>query len=513
MATNARFDNGRISRGPVSNNVGTLTNTHPFNVVSYKTLSGINQFLICNLDGTIHAWSPGSAPSSVTASGWTPSTYNQPFTDCIVNNLVYINRPDRAPWYMLKDGSSFATLPVWPSTWRAQALRSFNGQVIAINVTQGATHYPSMVAWSDFTVWDAYPQYWTASSTNSAGSNVLSDLGDPLVDGLSLRNAFILYSNLETWSMTATGDIEVFAFQRLFDTNHGVINQNCVCEVNNTHYVFGLDQIWKHDGYTPVDISSSRVKEFIYGNMDKANCNQFFTIHQPRNTEIMFCYRSTDAYCAFPIYGVNNYQGCNRAAVFNYLSDTWYFYDLPYVASAGYSGTTPTATYASEGTTTYGSIGGSYSTYGDPSKLCLYTVSNAAGSIISGIRAFELPNSVYSSGTIDLAATAPVNLYMTELNLDTLGAPLRGYKVLKSIYPEGRVDTGATPLMFSFGSADYPNTPETILDPAMAFDGGSLYKLDYRTSGRYLSMQITFSDYRNFNLSGLDADFEITGNR
>jgi len=186
---------------------------------------------------------------------------------------------------MQKGGTSFAALPVWPTTQRCQALRSFNGQLIAINVNQGGVQYPSMVAWSDYTVWDYWPQYWTATASDAAGSNVLMDLGDPLVDGLALRNVFILYSQLETWIMQAVGVPQIFSFARLFDNGFGMISQNCAVEVNNTHYVFGQNKIWKHDGYTPQDICSGRVKNFIYNNMVATDAAQFFVVHQPRNTE------------------------------------------------------------------------------------------------------------------------------------------------------------------------------------------------------------------------------------
>jgi hypothetical protein len=512
MSLNARFEDSRISRGPVFNSGGALSNTSPQYAVSYKVLGGTNSFIICNLDGTIQSWTPGSAQTTLTAPGWTPATYNQPVTGCVVNNLVYLNRPDRQPWFMQKGGAAFAVLPVWTSSWRCQAMRSFNGQIVALNVTQAGIQYPTMVAWSDFTVWNATPGYWTAAPTNSAGSNVLSDMADPLIDGMALRNNFMLYSQMETWGMTPTGDNSVFSFQRLFDNGWGMISQNCGAEVNNQHYVLGLDKVWKHDGFTPQDICSGRVKSFIYNNMVKADASQFFTVHQPRNNEVMFCYRSTDPFCYFPIQGTNNYQGCNRAAVFNYRSEAWYFYDLPYVTSAGFSSPQPGATYLDESSTSFASIGGSYSTYGDASKLCLYmTINGTSGA--AAIDSYELPNSVYASGLIDAPRTAPVSLQISQVNLDELGAKLRGYKVLKSIYPEGRIDPGAPPLMFNFGSSDYTNDPKPMDGTAMSFDGSSLYKLDYMAAGRFLSMKVTFNDYRNFTLSGLDADFEITGNR
>jgi hypothetical protein len=198
--------------------------------------------------------------------------------------------------------------------------------------------------------------------------------------------------------------------------------------------------------------------------------------------------------------------------VFNYRSSAWYFYDLPYVNAAGFTTPLPGARYLDETMVMYDEIGGSYSTYGDSSRLSLYMVTDGNTSDAT-IANFELPNSAYASGAIDNARTAPVSLYISQINLDELGAKLRGYKVLKSIYPEGRIDPGAQPLMFTFGSSDYTHDPRPSDVNTMSFDGSSLYKLDYMAAGRFLSMKITFDDYRNFNLSGLDADFDITGNR
>ena len=506
MAVNARFEDQRVSRGPVFTYGGPLSNAVPQYVISYKVLGGTSSFLIGNLDGTIHDFTPGSPQRVLTASGWTPSAYPQAATGCIVNNVVYLNRSDRQPWYLTKGGAQFAVLPNWPTSWRAQAMRSFQGQLVVLNVTQGSTQFPSMVAWSDYTVWGFYPQFWAASATNAAGSNVLSDLGDPLIDGLALRNVFILYSQLETWLMTAVGVPSIFSFSRLFDNNYGMISQNCAVEVSNQHYVFGIDRIWKHDGYTPQDISSGRVKGFIFNNLVRADAAQFFVLHQPRNTEVMFCYRSIDPYCAFPLGAT---AGCNRAAVYNYRANTWYFYDLPYVTSAGFSSPQPGASYTGEGTASYGSVGGSYSSYGDASKLSLYMTCSASSAVVG---CFELPGSAYASGQNLPALTAPVVLYATQLDLDVVGGGLRGYKVLKSIYPEGRVDLGSSPLTFTFSAQDYPNSQPFASAP-MTFDGLALYKLDFMTAGRFMSMKVTFSDYRNFTLSGLDVDFEITGSR
>ena len=516
FAANARFEDNRISRGPVFGLVGTFSDqtNNPEYVVSYQESSGVARMLIARQDGTIDDYIPGGANTDISATGWTPSNYAQAYTGASVNDVVYINRPDRVPWYMLKGGTTFAPLTNWTSTWRCQSLRSFNGQLVALNVTQGSTSYPTMVAWSDFTVWQAVPGTWTPGTTNSAGTNVLADLGDPLVDGLPLRNTYVLYSQHETWGMSPTGDNSVFSFNRLFN-GWGLLSQNCVVDVNNVHYVMGYDKIWRHDGFTPQDISSGRVKNFIYEQMDKANSWQFFTTHVSRRSEVMFCYRSIDPYCAFPIGGVNNYQGCNRAAVYNYRADTWYFYDLPYVTSAGFMTPSASATYSSLGSTAYTSIGGSYSTYGDTSKLVFYVVSNAASaySLTAGVRSFEIPGTVYVTGTLNVPSTPPVALYVSQMSLDELGADIRGYKVVKSIYPEGRLAPGAVPMTFYFSSSDYPNVPAPQYDDPMTFDGSALYQLDFLTAGRFIGMKIIHNDYTQFSLSGLDVDFQVTGHR
>lgn len=526
MGVNVRFDNKRISRGPVFRMAGALTNLSPRFVASFVQSTGSVKFHIANLDGTIVEWASGgpgqpSVETSVTAAGWTPTPFSEPYTATLLDDIVYLNRPDREPWFRTTGGTVYAPLTNWPSGWLCKTLREFNGQLIALNVTQGSNIYPTMIAWSDFTTYGAVPGTWTPSTSNSAGSNVLQDMSDALVDGLRMRNFFVLYSTKETWLMSATGDNEVFSFSPLFNSDnvstgfgHGVISQNCVIEHDNLHYVFGPDDIWLHDGYTARSLAAGRVRGFIFNNLVKSDVGQFFVAHNPSNNEIRFCYRSIDPYCAFPIKGSNDYQGCNRAAAYNYLEDTWQFYDLPYVTAAGLAPPFPDLTYAASGTTTYGQISGSYSSYLDSSLLAFMLVSNEASTanISSAVRSFELPGSVAANGSVDALATAPVILEKTGIDMNEIGADLRGYKVVKSIYPEGRFDAGAAPLSFSFSGTDYSNQDIDYGSP-MTFDGAANYKLDYMTAGRYLSVKAAYNDYRNFTLSSFDFDLEITGNR
>lgn len=521
MGTNVRFTDNRVRRGPVYSTVGNLTvNTSPRFSVSYKTPSSNSEFLVLNQNGTITkflASSPGITPTQtdISISAYTPASADSPFTATLLNDIVYINRSDRVPWYKSTSGATFATLPVWDSTWRCESLRSIQGVLVAINVTKGSTKYPTMVKTSDFTVYGSTPGAWVASSTNSATENVIGDLTEPLVDGWPLRDRMMLYSNNETWAMEYRGDSLVFSYKRLF-SNRGVINQNCVAEYNNTHFVFGFDDIWSHDGYQNKSIAFGRVRDFVYNNLLRQESYQFFTINNPKQGEVMFCYVSTDEYCHYPVGGTIGYPGCNRAAVYNYIYDTWYFYDLPYIVGGSLAVTYSGSIYNDLSSVSYDSLGGSFNSLFDASRLYLTTVSKGAshpsGTLNAAVRTSEAPNIASGVGVIDLVATAPVFLENKQMDMDEISKEIRGYKVVNQMWPEATFDAGAPVMTFTWGSSDSSNVIP-VYDHSMTFDGSTYTKLDFNSPGRYLSLKIDYDGTQDFSLSGWDIDYQVFSHR
>lgn len=520
MGSNVRFTNNRIQRGPIFNSVGSLSNTSPSFCIAYKLLNDSSQFLVLNKDGTVTNWaasSPGTAPTetNISASGWTASSSDLVYTATILNDVVYVNRSDRVPWFKTTGGTSFATLPVWDSTWRCEALRSFQGALVAINVTKNGVRYPTMVKTSEFTTFDSTPTAWVGSTTNSATENVLGDLQDPLIDGWPLRDRMILYAKNETWSMEYRGDSLVFNYRRLYN-NRGVINQNCVAEHNSIHYVFGNEDIWSHDGYQNKSIAMGRVRDFIFNNLVKLYSNQFFVINNAKQGEVLFCYVSRDEYCRFPIGNAVGYPGCNRAAVYNYVYDTWYFYDLPYVNGAARGITFSGSSFADMPTLTYNSVGGSYNSYFDGSQLYLMTVATGATTptftTTPKVHVFEAANIVQGVGVLDPVATAPVLIENKLMDMDDVSKELRGYKVVNQMWPEATFATGAPAMTFNWGSSDAPNV-QAVYDHDMTFDGITYNKLDFNAPGKYLSLRITYSGIQDFSLSGWDIDYQVFGHR
>lgn len=518
MATNVRFMDNRIKRGPVFSTIANLTtNTSPRAFRAYRLLNGSFDFLLLNQNGTIVSWrcsTPQGTPveTNVSAPGWTNSSPRLTYTTELFNDVMYVNRSDRVPWRRRSSDNTFGPLENWDANWRCESLRSFSGVLVALNVTKGGAQYPTMVKTSDFTVAGTTPGTWNAGTTNSATENLLADLNSPLVDGMSLRDRFILYAGNETWVMEYRGDNLMFNYKRLF-YDRGMISQNCVAEYQSVHYVFGNDDLWQHDGYTHKSIAIGRVRDFVFNNLVRSESHQFFVINNPKLGEILFFYVSNDSYCTFPVGGALGYPGCNRAAVYNHIYDTWSFFDVPYVVGAGVGPVYTGLTYAESSSAVYSEQTASYNSLFDESARYLMTVSATNGSTItSALRLYEDNSLASTIGTIDTVATSPVYLENKMMDMDDLSKELRGYKVVNQMWPEASFEAGAPSMTFTWGSSDYPNVPVTY-GSGMTFDGNLYPKLDFNSPGRYLSLKMTYSSPKNFTFSGFDIDYQVYGHR
>ena len=455
MATNARFADNKVQRGPVFRTVGALTK-EPRSMVSFVDTNNTKNTILCNLDGTVQSFVPNATYGSPTltdlsAAGWTPSNAELQYTSVMLNDVVYLNRPDRVPWYRLRNGTTFATLPNWNSNWRCQSLRAFGGTVIALGPTKSGVYYPTTVTWSDLSTFQAYPGTWTPTVGNSAGEVPLSDMADVIVDGFPIRDRFLIYGSSEVWAMTQTLDNNVYAFKRVF-RNGGVINQNCIVEIDGIHYVFGPFDIYKTDGFTRTSLCDNRVRKFIFNSIQRTENYRFFAVHNPRLSEIEFYYVSNDGYLQFP-YIPSGMTGCNRSATYNYLTDTWVFRDQPYIVYAGTGAISAGQDYSLS--TTYGAIGGAYSSFGDSSQKTFIVAGTtvAASSLSASVYTFDQPDAIGTNAPLSTTANAPMYLEKTWMDMDELGAELRGYKVGASRYPRGRCGILGCSATFSLAGA------------------------------------------------------------
>lgn len=523
-AKNVRFVNNAIRRGPVFRRVVDLGSNIPTFVDGIEPLSGNDYVLVgmntgrvylTQVDTTNPLLTDNTAPSFSTLTDITPTGFTNteayiPHTSCFLGDVYYINREDHVPWGIPRTYNTLAAITGWNSGWRCKALRSYGGMLIALGVTKGAYEYPTMVKWSEYAVAGSMPSTWDETdTTSSAGENVLADMRNPIVDGVPLRDKFIIYSNNETWLMDAVGGNDIFRFRRLFD-NTGIINVNCAVEVSGRHYVFGYDDIYTHDGVQKKSISLGRVREFVFRTIDRRFMDRCFVTHNSLLNEVLFCYVTEDDLIEF-----RPNQGCNRAVAYNYLHDTWTIYDLPHVFSAGNATLNTGLTFERSGTVTYQTMGGSYLDKEDPYKKNLVMVGMADSRYGIGNRlyVFEPYESGNVSLPVDTYATAPIKLEKTGIDLDEIDAEIRGYKNTVALYPQGRVSDPDDQILFEVGASDYTDVIP-LFQVAQGFTGGEgNYKIDTRMAGRFLALKVNYDSYKDFSLSGLDFDVVITGSR
>lgn len=517
---NVRFRNNKITPAPVFRAVKQpLAEAEP----RYAFTAGIgnsnNDLFLGYQSGRVYYYANGVetdySPASFTAS---PAEAN--WTSYTIGNVVYVNRADRAPWYLLPDSNKFADISAaayatpadkWDPSWTAKIIAQCGGAVVALNITKGPTSYPTMVKTSSIVENGTIPASWDITRAETlATENILQAMDGPIMDACQLGSDLIIYGQREAWRMHADGSIEVFSYTKLSSAK-GVLNTNCAIELDGKNYCFGIDDIWVHDGISEKSLCDQKTRDFIFGSLNISQADKCWVQFNPRLNEIMFGYVSGDQLTKF-----KDVEGCNRAAVYNLTDESWTFDDMPSVYSYDDGPVSNLITYATV-TATYADMGGSYQDQEDGGKRVTVCVGSANATY--GIQASLYAYDVYGQGSVapypvDTNATGPVYLERTGIDLDEIGAELRDYKLLRTVYPQARVDTtGGNSLQIAVGASDEPNSDTPEYTDFQPYDGVENYKVDVNKAGRWLALKLMWNDFRSFVLTGFDLDIKTTGKR
>lgn len=514
---NVRFRNGKITGAPVFRNVLHLGNTSPRFTFSSNPTTGLDYLFVGYEDGTVSRIT-GVTEAPVSVSGYTASAVEATWSSVMLADVTYVNRSDRAPWYLRPSDSAFQNISAatyntpadaWDPTWSCQLLRTCGEALVALNVTKGATNYSTMVKTSSIPLASTIPVSWDETQPDTlATENILADMQGGIVDACPLGSSLVIYGQKECWIMTPNGQLSEFSYFPL-PIQKGALNVNCTVELDGKNIVFGPDDIWQTDGTSEQSICDGRVRDYIYASINISKANRCFVVHNPKLTEISFCYISGDGLIAF-----NGADGCNRSAVWNYGNNTWTFDDLPFVYGSCLANLSNPLTF-DECTSTYDAMGGSYQDQEDGFKRTPCYVGDANTSY--GLSTSLYGHDLYGAGStlayqVDTNATRARYLARDGIDLATVGADIRDWKTLASIYPQVRLGPGAAPLMIDGGAADTYNETAVFIGP-QTYDGITNTKCDYNASGRYLSLQFTHNDYRELTIAGLDFEFTVTAKR
>jgi len=512
-ARNVRFADGRITNAHVwrsaleSPSLGipvftfSVEDSNDYDILGYVTTTGTV--------GHIY----NGAETDVTLTGFVPAATIAPVSYCTLQGLHYLNQEDRVPWVYDTTSSNYIVLANWDSNHRCKVLRAFKDYLVALNITKTATIYGNMVKWSDIAQFKTVPSSWDPSdTTKSAGENTLAEIRTEILDGLQLRNSFIIYAADQVWSMEETGGPDVFTFYKAF-SGRGIINKGCVVDVDGVHFVFDDEDIYMHDGVSPPkSICDRRVRKQIFRYLDISKAAKFFVSHDRVANEVWFCYNSFDTNlkwlgesCAY----------CNVAAVYNYISDSWSFYDLPNLSSVTAVSWQTAPTYADVTTDTYATFSAAYSdlvTGAVRSHFASSVIDTDVG--ITATRILSVDSGLYTTPGFSAVSELTVTPFAKRdgLDLDEIVPELRTYKNYRSVYPQVTTNTEDVVLSFKFGGVDMPSQ-SVEWDTLQTFDPYTDYKVDTRSRGRYLSWYFEGENANTYSLSGFDLDIAAVSRR
>jgi hypothetical protein len=154
---------------------------------------------------------------------------------------------------------------------------------------------------------------WTPAATNQAGSLLLSH-GSKIVTALQTRQEIVVFTDSSLYSLQYLGPPVVWGSQLLGD-NISIAGQNCAAVASGVVYWMGVDKFYKYDGR--VQTLRCDLRQYIYGDINLEQADQFFAGTNEGFTEVWFFYCSA------------NSTSIDRYAIYNYVENNgegcWYY--------------------------------------------------------------------------------------------------------------------------------------------------------------------------------------------
>jgi hypothetical protein len=221
-------------------------------------------------------------------------------------------------WNPISTGQRLQALSNWPSTYTCGCMRPFRQFLVAGNINKAGNLFSTMLKWSHPAAAGSVPASWDETDTSKdAGEYELKETHGGIIDMVPLREANVIYKTDAIWGMQYIGGTNIFRFYPISKAQ-GIISRNCAVEVlPGTHAVFGMDDIFVHNGQTPEGLLDDKMRQFIFSNVDPTYYQRCFVGHNPRFSEVFFAFPETGA------------TACTLACVWNYKRNTTTIRELP----------------------------------------------------------------------------------------------------------------------------------------------------------------------------------------
>ena len=483
-ASNIRFIDGSAIQAFGYSEIYATPGVAPYHVFPV-TIGGARYWVYVGaakvycVNGTTHTDLSPAGSYTGAANAW---------TSCVLGGIPLINAGntiDLPQSWDLVLANNFGALANWPASTYCKALRAYRNYLVALGVTKSAISYPFMVKWSHPADPGAVPGSWDQTdATKDAGEFDLSEGQDVIVDGLQLRDSFMIYKESSIWRMNYVGGDYVMGFKKVVGQS-GALSRNCITELDGVHVVMTGDDLIIHDGNQPTSVLDGVARKHLMSSIDSTNYATTFVVKNPYMSEVMVFYPNSST---LP----------NKALVWNYHNKTVSFRDFLDGVSI---------THASSGLVESG-LSDTWASDPAPwdSDTTRWSQSDFTPSssrvVLAGQSSTKLFLLDASSSWDGTQITA--NIERRGLNLD---APNKR-KLIRSIRPRIYGNDGST-VTVSVGYADSPYDDPTYTSSTYTI--GTTISCDFLVEGRYLAVKFANGTAYQWRLDSFDIEYEITG--
>ena len=493
-AQNVRFKNGVVSKLGGSEVLINNTTINPYYSTRVTDISGTSYYLYGGLN-KFYMYSNGTHYNITRQTSGSDVNYScdndHLWTHTVLNGFPIFNNGVDLPqaWTTLNTSTKLTNLAGMPSTTRCGIMRAFKAYLIAGNITEGSTRYPTRVLWSGAAAPGALPTSWDPTDpTSDCGYIDLADSEGKIIDMKILGDNLVIYKNTATYVMQYIGGNKIFAIKKSF-SNVGALSKNCIAEVNGQHLVLTNDDVILTDGFQYKSIADTRVKQDLFAGVNSAALLRSYIVPNYRQSEVWICIPTGST--TFP----------NLVYIYNYQNNVWSTRTMTETPSItnGFVDVPTVGTYNSYTTTIYNNADFSYNSSKFNQTSMLLTSCDHINKKL-----------ILMDSTVNTDMGIPMQVVLERKNISLTEDET--IKTIKRIYPKMMVDVGSpnTVVDFYIGVQMFKNDAIQWKGP-FQYNIQNKFKIDMFATGRFISLRIRSNVDIGWSLENLEIEFSNAG--
>ena len=452
--------------------------TAPPRAMAYVEPFDVGYWVIATND---NIWAhDGAAVHDITPDGWAGSSDGAIFTGTVINGLAVINSSERDPvWWDGVTSNKMQALPDWPAGGRCLAMRAHKNNLFAIGMV---SENGARVRWSDSAEAGVIPPEWSPLASNDAGFQDLAPEHTECLDGLTLRDDFLVYKRGSVYSFTFTGGPEIYAIRKTI-SNVGVAETNALTRgPDESHLFIGSDgDVHLSDGVQVRSVLDGRAQRGFYAVLSDTRGATYAAATLLREKLGVIAYPTGDSTKA------------DKAILYDFATGDIGFRELPGVRCFGHGRMLEDVGQADD-----------WDSDGDPwdVDLSAWNVEFTPVTTEDVLLGSSTDNTMLFFGA-DVAY--PVSVEKQGL---AFGNP-QTHKLAVRVWPKIEGHTGDV-VTFRIGAQEQQGAP-VRLSPPVDYVIGDPRPLDVFAAGRFLSFHVLSSDTSVWRLGSIDVEYRELG--